>query len=129
QEVAARRGVRAPVTLRINPNIDAKTNPKIATGLYSTKFGIAEEDAFPLLDMIKSAEHLELAGLSCHIGSQITELGPLRDAARRMAEITRRALELGHEPRFFNMGGGLGIRYRDESPPSLEEYASTLIEQ
>lgn len=126
---AARKNMQAPITLRINPNIDAKTNPKIATGLYSTKFGLAEEDAFTLLEMIKAAPQLQLAGLSCHIGSQITELAPLKEAAQRMAEITQRALALGHHPRFINMGGGLGIRYRNELPPSLEDYANTLIEQ
>ena len=129
EEVAQAKQTSAPITLRVNPNIDAQTNPKIATGLYSTKFGLAEEDAWQLIKTIEGSEHLQLVGLSCHIGSQITSLDPLRNAAARMAEIAQRALDAGHSLKFINMGGGLGIRYKDERPPSLASYAQTLIDE
>lgn len=121
-------GKVANVCLRINPNIDAKTNEKIATGLYSTKFGLPEADLPALVARIKADKHLSLIGLACHIGSQITEIGPLRDAAHRMAEISRNVQALDVDLKLLNMGGGLGIRYLDETPPSLEEYARTLID-
>ncbi len=125
--LAREAGKRAPVSLRVNPNIDAKTNEKIATGLYTTKFGLPEAELPPLLDMAKRDPHLELVGLACHIGSQIVELGPLRDAAGRMAQLAGSVLAAGHPLRYLNMGGGLGIRYRDEEPPALEDYAAALI--
>lgn len=127
--VAAACGKVANICLRINPNINAKTHPKIATGLYSTKFGLTEETADRLLDRIKTDQHLNLIGLACHIGSQITQLAPLRDAAKRMAEIASRVSQKGCELKFINMGGGLGIRYKDETPPDLNDYARTIIEE
>jgi diaminopimelate decarboxylase len=129
ESIAKQRKLKAPITLRVNPDIDAKTNPKIATGLYSTKFGLKEDIAWELMETIRHSEHLTLTGVSCHIGSQITQLQPLQEAAKRMAKIASRALEVGHKLDFVNMGGGLGIRYRDESPPSLEDYAGTLINE
>lgn len=121
-------GRRAPVSLRLNPNIDAKTNEKIATGLYTTKFGLTEGELSSLLDRIKSSDALELVGIACHIGSQITEIGPMRDAAQRMAKLAHDVKAAGFQLKIINMGGGLGIRYRDETPPSLESYADTIIE-
>src|SRR5690606_6877334 len=103
------------------------THPKIATGMFSNKFGLTEETAASLLDYIKSSAHLELVGLACHIGSQITELGPLREAAERMAGLCLKVKERGHALQFVDMGGGLGIRYAGESPPPLEAYAETII--
>lgn len=119
----------ADICLRINPNINAKTHPKIATGLYSTKFGLTEEATESLLEIVKTDRNINLVGLACHIGSQITDLTPLRDAARRMSEICLRVMEKGHKLTFVNMGGGLGIRYRNESPPDLQDYADTIIEE
>lgn len=118
----------APICLRVNPNIDAKTNEKIATGLYSTKFGLPETELSELLTRIRGDKHLSMVGMACHIGSQIVELSPLREAAQRMAEISRGLQAQGLPLKLLNMGGGLGIRYRDETPPSLEDYAKTLLE-
>lgn len=126
-ELAKSRGTVASVALRINPNIDAKTNAKISTGLYTTKFGLPEDELPDLLARIARQKSLKLAGLGCHIGSQITDLAPLGDAARRMAEIARGVAAQGHALQFLDMGGGLGIRYKDEQPPSLEDYARTII--
>ncbi len=126
--IAREKGKVARVSLRINPNIDAKTNEKIATGLYTTKFGLTEADAEPLFAFIReNARSLALVGLGCHIGSQITEVGPISDAAKRMAELAGSLASRGIALEFLDLGGGLGIRYRDEDPPSLELYADTLI--
>lgn len=123
------KGKIARVSLRINPNIDAKTNEKIATGLYSTKFGLTEGEAEPLFSIIaQNADALKLVGIGCHIGSQIIELGPINDAARRMAELAVSLQQRGMALEFLDLGGGLGIRYRDESPPSLAAYAATLVQ-
>ena len=119
-------GQVAPVSLRVNPNIDAKTNPKISTGLYSTKFGLSEADLDEPLSILKDSKHLSLVGLACHIGSQITNLEPLAQSAKRMNSLARKLNETGHHLQYLNMGGGLGIRYGDEAPPSLTEYAETL---
>ncbi len=125
--LAKAKGKVASIALRVNPNIDAKTNEKISTGLYTTKFGLPEDELPELLGRIKNQKSLMLAGLGCHIGSQITELSPLGDAARRMAEIAKAIIAQGHALKYLDMGGGLGIRYKDEQPPSLEDYAQTVI--
>lgn len=115
------------ISLRINPNIDVKTNPYIATGLYTTKFGIAEQDLAPLLATLKNHKQLRLLGLACHIGSQITELGPFREAVTRLVQLTRDLSSQGFRPECVNLGGGLGIPYRGEAVPSANEYGETLL--
>ena len=125
--LAGERGVVANISLRINPNIDAKTNPKITTGLYNTKFGLSEDLARKLIAEIRQMSQLRLVGLACHIGSQITDLGPLQQAAQRMAAFCTEVRGEVPDLELINMGGGLGIRYRDENPPGLEDYAQTLI--
>lgn len=127
-QAAGEMGKRARVSLRVNPHIDAKTNPKIATGLHSTKFGMTEDSADALLLNWSLYPHLDLVGMSCHIGSQILDLQPLRQAAESMARMARRLHDRGHALEFIDMGGGLGIRYKEEIPPTLEEYAQTLID-
>jgi len=127
ETIAKERRTPARVSLRINPNIDAKTHPKISTGLYSTKFGMTEGDARALVRQFKSSPHLRFVGVGCHIGSQITEIGPLAMAAERMVAIAREFQAEGLPLEILDMGGGLGIRYDDEDPPTLEAYAKTLI--
>lgn len=127
EAVAERMGKDAPVSLRINPNIDVKTNPKIATGLFSTKFGLVEDEAWAMARKVKESRRLRLRGVGCHIGSQILDLKPMREAAERVALFARRLQEDGQKLEFIDMGGGLGIRYRDEEPPVPELYAETLI--
>jgi len=126
--LAREAGRQAAISFRVNPNIDAQTNEKIATGLYSTKFGLPEGELAPLLDQVRRDPHLELAGLACHIGSQIIDLQPMREAVSRMVQLVASVQGAGHKLRYLNMGGGLGIRYRDEEPPSLKEYGRTLID-
>ena len=127
RDIAKQKGLQAPICLRINPNIDAKTNPKITTGMFSTKFGIVEDEAYNLAEMIKNDPNLQLIGLACHIGSQITDLKPLEEAALRMSDMCLRLKERGHQLKVLNMGGGLGIRYKDEIPPEPSAYGATLI--
>ncbi|MBM4250384.1 MAG: diaminopimelate decarboxylase [Deltaproteobacteria bacterium] len=127
--LAKTMGKVAAVSIRVNPNIDAQTNAKITTGLYSTKFGIAEHDLPALLDAIRRQPGLKLVALGCHIGSQILDLNPLRDAARQMAGLCQSVRQLGFELKHIDMGGGLGIRYRHEDPPSVQSYAATLIDE
>ena len=93
-KIAAKLKINAPVSIRINPNIDARTNPYIATGLHSTKFGISEDEALELFKNLKAYKNISLMGIACHIGSQITDLGPIKEAAVRMREI---ALDLVSE--------------------------------
>ena len=127
--LAAKVDQQVGISLRINPNIDAKTNPYIATGLYSTKFGLAEIDAKELLRSVQSNPHLKILGLACHIGSQITELGPFREAATRLVQLSRELMEEGFALQTIDLGGGLGVRYLSEEPPALEDYAATLLAQ
>lgn len=126
QRFAEEVGKKARVCLRVNPNIDAKTNPKITTGLYTSKFGISEELLPEVLNSLKDKKNLELVGIACHIGSQITTIDPLKEATQRMADLAETLKTSGFNLEFINMGGGLGIKYRDENPPSLEEYAEAI---
>ena len=118
----------APISIRLNPDIDAKTNPKIATGLYSTKFGISEDQLAETLTKIRLLPQLNLIGIGCHIGSQITELQPLQAAAKRIASIAQEIKKQGFQLKFLDMGGGLGIRYKQENPPTLGDYANCMLE-
>ena len=129
QEVASSMDKVATVNLRINPNIKAETNPKIATGMYSSKFGIPEGEANEMAAKILEMSHVRLIGIACHIGSQMTDLGPLREAAKRTADFAKNLMAKGHKLEVLDMGGGLGIRYEAEEPPSLAAYAATLIEE
>jgi diaminopimelate decarboxylase len=117
---------RTRVSLRINPNVDPKTHPSISTGLEEHKFGIGLEEAVPLYQLAARLSHVEVVGISCHIGSQITRLEPLLLAAERIFEILERLTALGIDLQYVDLGGGLGVRYHDESPPTVEEYAQGL---
>lgn len=127
-ELAAGRKKPVDVCIRVNPNVDAKTNPYIATGLYSTKFGIAETDLPAVVEKISQLDNVRLVGLDCHIGSQITDLNPFKEAATRMVKLAMELKEQGHAIEHLDLGGGLGIRYKDENPPSMQDYANVLIE-
>jgi diaminopimelate decarboxylase len=126
--LAKQVGKIAPVALRINPNIDARTHPYIATGLKENKFGIEFEKTVPLCIDIKKLTHLKLIGIACHIGSQLTELSPFIEALDRVKELAGQILKEGIKLEHLNIGGGLGIRYQDEQPPSIKEYVNTLCE-
>lgn len=126
-QISKQMNRKAPVSLRINPDIDAKTHPYIATGLYTTKFGITEKELKGTVEVLKSSPFIELVGISTHIGSQITTLKPFADAARRMSKIAAEFKDAGFNLKFIDMGGGLGIRYKNEKVPTFQQYADTLI--
>ncbi len=127
--IAQRLGVRARVSLRVNPNINAQTHAKIATGLYSTKFGLPETALPEILDEIKGEPWLDLVGLSCHIGSQITTLDPIREAAKRMTQVSLTLLGQGFNLKYLDLGGGLGIPYTSEPVPSVGIYAEAMLHE
>jgi diaminopimelate decarboxylase len=128
-EVAGRIGRLASVSLRINPDVDAKTHPYISTGLKDSKFGIPMHAALAAYRRAVALPHLRVIGVDCHIGSQLTELAPFADAVERVVALldalTAGGLALSH----LDLGGGLGIRYRDEQPPSPADYVATLLKK
>ena len=126
--VAARLGTRAPVAFRVNPDVDAKTHPYISTGLKSSKFGIAIERAFEDYARASTLAGIEIVGADCHIGSQLTSVAPFREAVSRMLVLVDRLLTAGHPIRYLDMGGGLGIVYSSEAPPTHDDYTRTLVE-
>ena len=129
EQVAADKGVVAPVSLRVNPDVDAKTHPYISTGLKDNKFGIAIEDALDVYQSIADSAHLKVVGVDCHIGSQLTEVTPFVDALDRVLALVDRLAEIGITLHHLDLGGGLGIRYKDETPPLPEEQMAALLER
>ena len=127
EQVAAARGQRAPVSLRINPDVDAQTHPYISTGLKQNKFGIAMERAPAVYDRAAASPHLQVIGIDCHIGSQLTQIAPFVDALERVLALAARLAGQGIVIRHLDLGGGLGIRYRDEEPPLPAEQATALL--
>lgn len=124
--VAEQMGKNAPVSLRVNPDVDAKTHPYISTGLKENKFGIAIDDAERIYQLAASLPHLDVHGIDCHIGSQLTETAPFVDALLRVLDLVDRLAARGIHIRHMDIGGGLGIRYRDETPPEPDEYVRAL---
>jgi diaminopimelate decarboxylase len=127
-QVAGRLGVKAPVSFRVNPDVDAKTHPKITTGLAVNKFGLTMEDAFEQYQVARALPNLELKGISCHIGSQLTQTSPFADALNRLVELISKLRAKDIELELLDLGGGLGITYDHETPPEPAEYAATLRE-
>jgi diaminopimelate decarboxylase len=127
--VAARLGVVAPVSLRVNPDVDARTHPYIATGLNENKFGIPMDAADAVYGRAAELPSIRIEGVDCHIGSQLTELSPFVDALDRVLALVDRLDKRGIPIRHLDMGGGLGIPYRDERPPQPAEYAAALLER
>src|SRR5262247_195236 len=126
-EVAREMGVRAPVALRVNPDVDPQTHPYIATGLKSPKFGIPYDEALEAYDEAATLKGLAVVGADMHIGSQLTKATPVADAVARVVALVKTLRERRIEIRMIDIGGGLGIRYRDEQPPSHQEYATLLL--
>lgn len=127
-QVAVASGVTAPVALRINPDVDAQTHAKITTGLKENKFGIDIEDAPAAFRKVRDLPGLEPVGLAVHIGSQLTDLAPYRAAYRRVADLVRALRADGFGVPRLDLGGGLGITYRDETPPDFAAYAALVRE-
>jgi diaminopimelate decarboxylase len=125
--VAAAHGVSAPVSVRVNPDVDARTHPYISTGLKENKFGIDTRSALEVYQRAAEAGHLRIAGIDCHIGSQLTEIAPFLDALDRVLELVGRIEAQGIVVHHLDLGGGLGVRYRDEHPPSPEQYMRPIM--
>lgn len=126
---ARKAGVVAPVALRINPDVDAKTLPAISTGLRSNKFGVWREDAVRLYKRIAADPNLRAAGLDCHIGSQMVSSVPILEAADIMIDIYRELVKDGIKVDHIDLGGGLGVTYDEETPPSPDDFFSGIIER
>jgi len=126
--IATDVGKRAPVALRINPDVDPKTHEYIATGLKSAKFGISIERGIEDYMRAKTLRGIEVIGADCHIGSQLTTTAPFVEAVGRMMRLIDRLAEAGVAIRYLDMGGGLGIVYGEETPPSHEQYARALVD-
>lgn len=124
---AERLGKKAPVSFRVNPDVDAQTHPYISTGLKENKFGVALEHALEQYRLAKSCGNLEIIGISCHIGSQLTQLSPFLHAFQEIKKLLVLLRSEGICIRFVDLGGGLGIRYNQEEPPLPAEYAKALL--
>lgn len=129
EQVAADKGVQAPVSLRVNPDVDAKTHPYISTGLKDNKFGIAINDVVDVYQYIAASDHLKVMGVDCHIGSQLTEVTPFVDALDRVLALVDRLAEKNIKLHHLDLGGGLGIRYQHETPPLPEEQMAALLQR
>ena len=127
--VAGKLGKKAPISLRVNPNVDAKTHPYISTGLKENKFGVAYEDALTTYKKAAELPNLEVTGIDCHIGSQLLDPAPFAEALEKLLQLIDQlrvnGIELGH----IDLGGGLGIRYKDEDEPSVKSYLQPLLHE
>jgi diaminopimelate decarboxylase len=126
QQVAAELGKKAPVSLRVNPDVDAGTHPYISTGLKENKFGIDIDNAEAVYARAAELPNLKVVGVDCHIGSQLTSLPPFLDALDRLLALTDRLAARGIQIRHLDLGGGLGVRYRDEQPPLAGDYIQAV---
>ena len=129
QQVAQEQEIVAPVSFRVNPDVDPKTHAYISTGLAKNKFGIPIEQAEKVYLRAKEMSHIKILGVSCHIGSQLTEISPFTEALHKVKQFVGRLETLGITIDYLDMGGGLGVRYQDEKPPHPQEYARALKEE
>lgn len=127
--VAGALGKRAPIALRVNPDVDPKTHPYISTGLRKNKFGVAFEDAIALYSRARALANLEIRGIACHIGSQLLDPAPIAEATAKVLGLADRLAADGIELAHLDLGGGLGIRYRDEAPPPVAGYLAPVLAQ
>jgi diaminopimelate decarboxylase len=126
-EVAGSMGKTAPISLRVNPDVDAKTHPYISTGLKQNKFGVAYTEALALYRKAAGMPHLRITGMDCHIGSQLTETSPFIAAAEKVLALVDQLAAAGIVLEHLDLGGGLGICYNDEIPPSIAAYAQAFL--
>ncbi len=127
REVAAALGLRARVSIRTNPDVDPRTHPYISTGMKKHKFGVGLEEATSLYARMRDMPEIEIVGVTCHIGSQITDIEPFNQALRSIREFTQALMSTGVRLRYLDFGGGLGIAYGGEEPPSPAAYASAVV--
>ncbi|WP_078117809.1 diaminopimelate decarboxylase [Thiosocius teredinicola] len=127
--VAGEMGTRAPIALRVNPDVDAETHPYISTGLKENKFGVSVEDALGLYRRAAQMANIEVSGVDCHIGSQLTRIDPFLDALDRVMALVERLAGEGIAIDHLDLGGGLGVRYDQEKPPEPDAYARALLDR
>ena len=126
-EVAEEMHIHAPVSLRVNPDVDANTHPYIATGLKDNKFGIAFQNAIAAYELASALPNITIKGIDCHIGSQITTLEPFKDALLKVLELIEQLKQLEITFEHIDLGGGLGINYDGEEPPARRDYIQTIV--
>ncbi len=127
ESVAAEMNVRAPIAFRVNPDVDPKTHPYISTGLRDNKFGVAFDEALALYRKAAASKHLKISGIACHIGSQLLDPAPMAEAAAKLRGLVEKLAAEGIVLEHIDLGGGLGIRYSDEVPPSMRDYTAPLL--
>jgi diaminopimelate decarboxylase len=124
--VAAQRRQVAPVSVRVNPDVDAGTHPYISTGLKENKFGVTMAEALTVYQRAQELDSIEVVGLDCHIGSQLTDISPFIDALQRLLALIDQLAERGITISHLDLGGGLGVRYKDETPPAVGDYIAAI---
>ena len=126
-QIAGEMGKVAPISLRVNPDVDAHTHPYISTGLKENKFGVSVDEAREVYKLAATLPHVKITGMDCHIGSQLTELQPFLDATDRLIRLMEQLKEDGITLKHLDLGGGLGVTYTDETPPHPSDYATELL--
>ena len=126
-QIAGEMGKVAPISLRVNPDVDAHTHPYISTGLKENKFGVSVDEAREVYKLAATLPHVKITGMDCHIGSQLTELQPFLDATERLIRLIEQLKEDGITLKHLDLGGGLGVTYTDETPPHPSDYAAALL--
>ncbi len=126
-QIAGEMGKVAPISLRVNPDVDAHTHPYISTGLKENKFGVSVDEAREVYKLAATLPHVKITGMDCHIGSQLTELQPFLDATDRLIRLMKQLKEDGITLKHLDLGGGLGVTYTDEMPPHPSDYATALL--
>jgi diaminopimelate decarboxylase len=127
--VAKQKGVKAPISIRVNPDVDAKTHPYISTGMKKNKFGVDADEAIGLYRYAKNSSSLEIVGIDCHIGSQITDDNPFVDALDKVLELVEELIQIGINLKHIDLGGGIGIQYDNESTIDIETYINKIKEK
>ena len=128
-EVAGSLGVRAPISLRVNPDVDAKTHPYISTGLKENKFGVAYEDALKIYQRAAALSHIDVTGIDCHIGSQLLDPAPFAEALDKLLLLVDQLGASGISLHHIDLGGGLGIRYQNDEAPTVKSYLRPLLQK
>jgi diaminopimelate decarboxylase len=128
-QVAIEANIQAPISIRVNPNVDAKTHPYISTGLKENKFGVAIDDAIVLYEKAHNLKNINIQGLDCHIGSQLTDVSPFIDALDKMLALIAKLSDRGIEISHLDLGGGVGIRYDDENTININAYVASILKK
>jgi diaminopimelate decarboxylase len=128
-QIARKMGTQAPISLRVNPDVDPRTHPYVSTGLKKNKFGINIQKSVAEYELADTLPNVKVIGVSCHIGSQLTDMGPFVEAGQRIKELVQELREKGIHIQYMDLGGGLGITYHQEEPPHPQEYAQSLLNE